>query len=86
MAKKKPQADASPEKPRGRPKATNPKGRTPIVMTVRGSDDWTRWLDEICETLKQQTGLGKVDRTDALDVALKDLAARLGLGRPPDRY
>lgn len=89
MGKQKPAEPGSDEKsPRtkGRPKLSNPKGRARVVMTVRASAEWEAWIDSACDALRQQTGLGKVDRTDAMDVAFSELATRLGISTPPARY
>ena len=89
MAKKKATAEPTspPSKPRGRPKSATPKKPTPIVMTIRARPEWEAWIDSACEAVKRETGLAiNVDRTDVIDVALGQLAEKLGLPVPPPRY
>jgi hypothetical protein len=85
MAKKKVDA-VPPLKSKGRPKLAAPKPPTPIAMTIRGGQEWQDWLDGVCEAVRKEKGLGKIDRTVAVDVALRLLAEKLGLPEPPDRY
>lgn len=82
MAKKTDEAG----KPRGRPKSANPKPPTPIVMTIRGKPEWEIWLDGLREAVRSETGLSRVERTDVVDIALRELAARLDQPEPPARY
>ena len=74
-------------RPKGRPKSATPKPRTPIVVTLRGSDVWEAWIDHLCEALSRQTGVPKIDRTMAIDMALGKLAAQTAdVDPPPPRY
>ena len=74
-------------RPKGRPKSASPKPRTPIVVTLRGSSKWEAWMDKLCDALSRQTGVPKIDRTIAIDMALGKLAAQnTGVGTPPPRY
>ena len=88
MAKNK--ADSASEeptkRPKGRPKTGTAKGRTPIVVTIRAGSDWEEWMDKACEVVRQRTGFGTVDRTDIIDAALTEFAARNELPAPPQRY
>lgn len=92
MAKSKParleQTGQEPKR-RGRPKAAVPKPRTPIVVTIRAGSDWEAWIDNLCIKLRENAGLPptvKIDRTDAIDIALGRLAEGLLLPDPPPRY
>ena len=91
MARPKKKPEAAPEPPkraRGRPKSPGgPKLRTPIAVSIRANPAWEAWLDDLCGKISKSTGLGmKVDRTDAVDIALLALAEKLGVPGPPPRY
>jgi hypothetical protein len=85
MAKKKAEIVPAP-KAKGRPKLAKQKPPTPIAMTIRGGEEWQAWLDTLCEGVKKDKGMGRIERTQAVDVALNLLAEKLGLPAPPDRY
>lgn len=85
MAKKKAETVSSP-KPKGRPKLAKQKPPTPIAMTIRAGKPWQDWLDTVCEGVKKEKGMGRIERTEAVDVALRLLAEKLGMPAPPDRY
>lgn len=85
VAKKKAEAASTP-KPKGRPKLANQKPPTPIVMTIRGRPEWEEWLDRLCEAVKQEKELNRIDRTEVVDAGLRLLAERHGMPSPPDRY
>ncbi len=86
--KLKPEPTSPPKAARGRPKSPGgPKPRTPIVITIRARPEWEAWLDEVCEKVREESGLSvNIDRTDAIDIALGRLATQLGMPKPPPRY
>jgi hypothetical protein len=74
-------------RPRGRPKSSNPKGREPIAITIRGNPEWIAWLDGFIDALKKHSGLAfAMDRTVAIDLALARTAKDIGYTDPPARY
>jgi hypothetical protein len=86
MARKRADEPAA-ARPRGRPKSPEgPKPRTPIVVTIRAKPEWEEWLDSLCAALKRNSMVARVERTDAIDVALAQLASKMGLPEPPPRY
>jgi hypothetical protein len=86
MAKKQPEPP-SPSRPRGRPKSEAPKGRSPIALTIRANGEWQKWFEGFCDALRRDAGLSiKLDRTDAIDIALAKTAKALGFPEPPSRY
>ena len=73
---------ASPKR-RGRPKAAVPNRPVPVAVTLRGRAEWVAWLDSLCVSL-DTLGTG-IERTQAIDYALKSLAERQGFAAPPSR-
>ena len=95
MAKRKPNDRATEPAPpdpaatprgRGRPKSSNPKPVTPIILSVRGRDEYLAWYDGLADALRKSIGGGPIDRVGVFDRAVGDLARALGYPEPPDRY
>jgi len=76
----------APAKVQGRPRAATPKPALPIVLTVRGRDEYLGWLEGLADKLARSIGVAKVERTLVYDKAMADLARALGHPEPPSRY
>ena len=86
MARKPTNPPKKAARPKGRPKLAVASQPTPIAITIRANAAWREWMDRLCEELKTRKEMGKVERTEAIDAALRLLAKDLGLPFPPDRY
>lgn len=67
--------------PRPEPRSSRPP--VPVAVTLRGRTEWLAWLDRFCVAI-DHLGIG-IERTRAIDYALRRLAQELGLPEPPPR-
>jgi hypothetical protein len=56
------------------------------TITIRAGEDWTVWLDGLCEAMARDAGMPTPDRTAIIDHALTRLASERGYKAPPARY
>lgn len=59
-------------------KKGDPKRPTYPVLSMRGSQEWKEWVDELADFLRLRT-------PDVVDKALVDLATKSGFTKPPPK-